>query len=63
MRAFVTGATGFIGSNVARALLKRGWGVRALVRPTSDRRNLEGLDVDVVEGDLLDLDSLRQGMS
>ncbi len=62
MKAFVTGATGFIGSNVARALLKRGVEVCALVRPNADRSNLAGLDVKMVEGDLLDFDSLKRGM-
>jgi len=47
--AFLTGGTGFIGGNLARALLKDGWHVRALARPESDRRNLEGLELDVVE--------------
>jgi dihydroflavonol-4-reductase len=62
MKAFVTGGTGFIGSSVARHLLGRGIGVRALCRPNSNRANLEGLDVDVVEGDLRDPGSLRRGM-
>jgi dihydroflavonol-4-reductase len=54
----VTGATGFVGSAVARALAARGHRVRALVRPTSDRRNLDGLDVEAVTGDLTDTASL-----
>ena len=62
MKAFVTGATGFIGSNVVRALLERNWTVNALVRPNSNRRNLEGLQVKLVEGDLGDLESIKQGM-
>lgn len=62
MKAFVTGATGFIGSNVVRALLKRGVKVCVLVRPNANRNNLVGLDVELVEGDLLDFDSLRRGM-
>ena len=57
--ALVTGATGFVGSAVARCLLREGFRVRVLVRRTSDRRNLVGLDVDVFEGELLDDDSLR----
>jgi dihydroflavonol-4-reductase len=52
VKALVTGATGFVGSAVARRLLRDGHHVRVLVRATSDRRNLQGLDVHVVEGDL-----------
>lgn len=48
----VTGATGFIGSAVARALVARGHSVRVMVRPTSDRRNLAGVVASEVEGDL-----------
>ena len=54
----VTGATGFVGSAVARVLLARGHRVRVMVRPTSDRRNLAGLDVEIVIGDLTDPASL-----
>ncbi|MGB0684498.1 MAG: hopanoid-associated sugar epimerase [Magnetovibrionaceae bacterium] len=54
----VTGATGFVGSALARKLLGRGLTVRCLARPGSDRRNLEGLNVEVAEGDLLDEASL-----
>ncbi len=56
----VTGATGFVGAAVVRALLGDGREVRALVRRGSDRRNLEGLAVDLAEGDLNDRDSLRR---
>jgi len=59
MKALVTGATGFVGSAVARALLEAGHTVRVLVRPASDRRNLDGLAVDAVVGDLTDGPSLR----
>ena len=52
MTALVTGATGFVGSAVARALLARGETVRVLARTGGDRRNIEGLAVDIVEGDL-----------
>lgn len=52
MTALVTGATGFVGAAVARRILAAGEAVRVLVRETSDRRNLEGLDVEVVVGDL-----------
>jgi dihydroflavonol-4-reductase len=51
-RALVTGATGFVGAAVARRLLAAGASVRVLTRPTSDRTNLDGLDVEVVTGDL-----------
>ncbi|WP_394827699.1 hopanoid-associated sugar epimerase [Pendulispora albinea] len=53
-KVLVTGASGFVGANVVRALLERGRSVRVLVRPTSDRGNIEGLDVEVFEGDLRD---------
>ena len=49
----VTGASGFVGSAVARRLCARGFAVRALVRPSSPRDNLQGLDVTPVEGDLM----------
>ena len=60
MKAIVTGATGFIGSAVARRLLAEGVALRALVRPGSDRRNIGGLDVEVIEGDLSDEASLAR---
>src|SRR5262249_45999534 len=57
--SLVTGANGFLGAAVARALLAEGRHVRALVRPRSDRRNLANLDVEIAEGDLNDPASLR----
>lgn len=59
MRALVTGGTGFVGANVARALLERKYRVRVLARPGADRRNLEGLDVDWAEGDVRDFLSVQ----
>jgi len=58
--ALVTGANGFLGSAVVRALLADGAHVRALVRLGSDRRNLDGLDVEIAAGDLTDRESLRR---
>lgn len=52
MTTLVTGATGFVGSAVVRRLLEAGHRVRVVVRPTSDRENLAGLDLDVREADL-----------
>lgn len=52
--AFVTGATGFVGTAVARKLLADGLSVRALVRKGSNRSNLQGLVLDLVEGDMRD---------
>ena len=62
MRAFVTGGTGFIGANVVRALLARGFKVRALVRPNSDRSNLEGLAIELVHGDVRDFPSVKRSI-
>ena len=56
--SLVTGATGFVGAAVARALLAAGRGVRVLARPQGDRRNLAGLDVEIAEGSLEDPASL-----
>lgn len=60
MKALVTGATGFVGGAVVRRLLARGVDVRALARPGSDTRNLDGLDVDRAAGDVTDPDSLAR---
>jgi dihydroflavonol-4-reductase len=62
MKALVTGATGFVGAAVARALLGAQWQVRVLARPGSDRRNLKSLEVEVSEGDLADLKSLERAV-
>jgi dihydroflavonol-4-reductase len=62
MRALVTGATGFVGAAVARALGAAGWQVRALVRSGSNRSNLLELAVEVAEGDLADVASLERAL-
>ncbi len=58
--AVVTGANGFLGAHLVRALLRRGTHVRAVVRPTSDTRVLEGLDVEIQRGQLEDREWMRQ---
>jgi len=63
MKALVTGATGFIGSAVARALIAAGTEVRVLVRSGSDLRALDGLQVESVLGDLCDPASLRSALT
>ncbi len=63
MKVLVTGATGFIGGNLTRVLLEKGYAVRALVREGSDRRNLDGLDVETVTGDLTDAASLTPAVA
>jgi len=60
MRVLVTGATGFVGSHVARQLVERGDSVKVLVRRTSRIDNLSALDCEPVYGDLQDADSLVQ---
>src|SRR6202051_4657576 len=63
MLAFVTGATGFLGSHVARALAEQGANLRLLVRPTSNLKNLEGLKAETAIGDLRDSASLDKAMT
>lgn len=60
MSTVITGATGFVGSAVLRRLLDAGHRARALVRAGSDRRNLQGLHIETVEGDLRDRASLER---
>jgi len=63
MLAFVTGATGFLGSHVARVLAEQGAELRLLVRPTSNLKNLEGLKAETATGDLRDPASLEKAIS
>ena len=63
MLAFVTGATGFLGSHVARVLADNGADMRLLVRSSSNPRNIEGLSADRALGDLRDPASLEKAMA
>ena len=61
MTVLVTGANGFVGAAVVRALLPSGQRIRALVRPGSERRNLDNLDVEVIAGDITTRRNSRRG--
>jgi len=61
-QTLITGATGLVGSAVARTLVGAGFPVRALVRPGSPRTQLDGLEVEFVEGDIRDAASVRRAM-
>jgi dihydroflavonol-4-reductase len=63
MRAFLTGATGFLGSHVACVLSQQGADLRLLVRPTSNLKNLAGLHAETATGDLRDPASIEKAMS
>ncbi|RUP08103.1 hopanoid-associated sugar epimerase [Hyphomicrobium sp.] len=60
--AFLTGASGFVGSAVARRLIDEGFSVRALVRRTSNRANLQDIGLEVVEGDIRDASLLASAV-
>ena len=63
LKVFVTGATGFLGSHVARALISQGAELRLLVRPTSDLRNIADLNAERVIGDLRDSPSIEKAVA
>ena len=63
MKTFLTGATGFLGSHVARVLSAQGAALRLLVRTTSNLKNLEGLNAETATGDLRDPASIDNAMS
>jgi dihydroflavonol-4-reductase len=62
MSVLVTGASGFVGSAVARVLVARGFTVRALVRSTSPKTNVTDIPCEIVEGDIRDAASMRRAM-
>ena len=63
MKSLVTGASGFVGSAVIRHLLKNDHEVKVLVRKNSDRKNLIGLEIEIIEGDLRDTGSLKRALA
>ncbi len=62
MKKLVTGSTGFIGSAIARELVKDGVEVKVLIRKTSNTRNIDKLDVERVYGDIRDCDSMKRAL-
>lgn len=63
MKAFVTGATGFLGNHLARKLIQRGYEVYALTRSEQGAAELSSLGATIVRGSILDKESMRQGMA
>jgi dihydroflavonol-4-reductase len=63
LKVFVTGATGFLGSHVARALAAQGADLRLLVRPTSDLQNIADVKAERITGDLRDPGSIEKAVS
>ncbi len=62
VKAFVTGATGFIGTKLVNELVRQGHSVHALTRATSNREGLAGKRIKLVQGDIMDRESLKRGM-
>ena len=63
MKVFITGASGFIGGNLVRRLVEKGYRVKALVRPGSKISTALVNEVEIVEGDILDFDTVLRGVS
>ncbi len=62
-KAFVTGATGFTGYNLVKALLSKGYYVKALVRKNSNLEKLKSLNIDIIEGDLKNKETFKDSLS
>lgn len=62
MKTLITGATGFIGSNLVRLLLQKGEALKCLARPNSDTHNIDGLDVEFAYGDITDIRSIHSAL-
>jgi|WetSurMetagenome_2_1015567.scaffolds.fasta_scaffold101819_2 dihydroflavonol-4-reductase len=62
MKKLVTGSTGLLGSSIVRELLKDGEDVKVLIRKTSDTRNIDGIDVERVYGDIRDGNSMKKAL-
>ncbi|MBR5627132.1 MAG: NAD-dependent epimerase/dehydratase family protein, partial [Thermoguttaceae bacterium] len=61
-KVFITGGTGFVGYHLIKRLCQDDWHVRCLARPTSRRSALMSFDVEFIEGDICNLNSLKQGV-
>ena len=62
MKVFITGASGFIGGNLVRRLVDKGYTVKALLRPGSKISTTLLNEVEIVEGDILDFDTVLRGI-
>ncbi len=62
MKVLVTGSTGFVGSNLVNALIKKGFSVRSLVRLSSSHENLKNMGVDIIIGDITDKKLVREAV-
>lgn len=62
LQAFVTGGSGFLGRNMIKFLVERGWGVKALVRSEKASNTVEKLGAKAVKGDLKDINAMQEGM-